>query len=93
MGPEAIAAVGLIGTLASTGFSIQQSRAAASRQKKQRDRAEAVELEARRKDELLESRSERLRQRRSSGSGKKTILGGDSSATQPEIGRNVLLGQ
>jgi uncharacterized protein (UPF0254 family) len=53
----------------------------------------AMEIEARRKEELLQSRDERLRRRRSQGTGKSTILTDGEGGSQAEIGRNVLLGQ
>lgn len=91
-GPEVIAALGFIATAATTATTITQSQQARKDQRRAAGRERSIEMEARRKDQLLSSQQERLRQRRAAGSGQTTILGG-SATSQAEIQRNVLLGQ
>ncbi len=89
----AVAIAGLLATAGGTAATQIQAKKERKARKKAADLAASIELEAQRKDQLLESRENRLRQRRASGSGQNlTILGGET-ASQAEVGRNVLLGQ
>jgi len=98
-GPELVCEFGtlatLVATLASTASTIVTSadaKKARAGQREAREASAAAASEVLRKEQLLSSKQNRLRQRRAAGSGQGTILG-TSGDQQAEIGRNVLLGQ
>ena len=90
MGLEVLAGIGIATSLAGTAVSGVQSAKAREQQRRQQRRADAATREAEQKERASVEDRNRTRQRLGAGSGKGTILGGESQA---EIGRNVLLGQ
>lgn len=89
--PAVAAIVGTIATVGTTAAQLAQATKDKRDRKNQKTADILAEAEARKKDQLLESRETRSQRKRASGSSQTTILGG--SGTQAEIGRNVLLGQ
>jgi len=79
----------IFSSLLSAGTSLFQAAEASDQRKQQRQASETAAAEELRKQQLLESRSNRVRQRLASGSGSGTILSG---GPQPEIGKATLLG-
>ncbi len=90
MGVTGLLAAGIATSALSTGTQISQSIGARKQQRRQQHLADLAAREAKLQERTeVESRN-RARQRLAAGSGKSTILGGESQA---EIGRSVLLGQ
>jgi len=79
--------VALVAALGSTAASI------ATRPGKPSKPTDFAAMEAERKQRLESAQQDRLRRRRSAGSGQQNTILGGAPSQQADIGRNVLLGQ